>query len=100
MQDQVNSNGDLPKPQFSAVGRLYLAAVSVGETPSNLNLDRADSIVRTLSRTNWKKDNLDIYSTWAAGGDPWSQLIKDVKAYSKIVSAHQRKKKKPDPKQP
>jgi hypothetical protein len=88
---------DLPKPLFPQIGRLYDAVVAANINPGSLNRDQADTVVRILARTNWKNDNMDIYNMWNAGGDHWGQLIKDVKDYSKKVSAHQRKSTKTPP---
>ena len=82
-----------PKPLFSYIGRMYHAVVAAGIPVGSLNRDRADTVVRDLSKTNWKKDNLDIHAMWNTGGDTWGQLIKDVKSYAKDVSKHQRSEK-------
>lgn len=82
-----------PKPTFSEVGRFYDAVVAAGIAVGTLNRDRADSLVRILARTNWKDANLDIYRIWNTGGDPWGQLIKDVRSYAQEVSRHKRLKK-------
>ena len=84
------STDDLPKPPFPSVGRLYQAAVANGVNPANINMDRADSLIRILARSVWKNDNMDIYSTWNTGGDPWSRMVKDVREYSKTVARHRR----------
>ena len=80
----------LPKPQFSYVGRMYQAVIATGVSVGSLNQDRADTVVRTLSKTNWKNENLDLYSMWNTGGDNWRQLIKDVKEYSRTVSKNKK----------
>jgi hypothetical protein len=73
---------------------MYQAVVAAGIPVGSLNRDRADTVVRDLAKTNWKKDNMDIYAIWNAGGDSWGQLIKDVKEYSKEVSRHKRSSSK------
>jgi hypothetical protein len=88
-----DNKNDLPKPQFSEVGRMYQAVVAAGISAGSLNRDRADTVVRDLAKTTWLKDNMDIYRMWNAGGDVWGQLIKDVKSYSRDVAQHKRKKK-------
>lgn len=93
VNQSVNQQGSLPKPAFPYVGRMYQAVVASGISVGSLNRDRADTVVRNLSKTNWKNDNLDIYSIWNAGGDAWGQLIKDVKEYARDVSKHKRSKK-------
>lgn len=87
-----NTKTDRPRAQFSNVGRMYEAVIEAGMSVGSLNMDRADTVVRDAAKTRWINDNQDIYRIWAAGGEPWSQLIKDVKSYSKDVSLSRRKK--------
>lgn len=85
----------LPKAPFPEIGRFYEALVTAGVQVGSLNKDRADSLIRILSRTTWKDANQDIYSIWNANGENWNQLIKDVKSYSKAVSKAGKKSPKP-----
>ena len=84
--EEMSSKDELPKALFPSVGRFYQAVVAHGFSPMSLNRDQADTVVRILARTNWKNDNMDIYGLWNTGGDPWGQLIKDVKSYAKVVA--------------
>lgn len=89
-----NADQSLPKPLFPSIGRMYSAVLSMDMVPSALNMNQADTVVRTLARTNWKNDNEDIYKMWNGQGESWVQLVKDVRAYSKEVSKHRRSSKK------
>jgi hypothetical protein len=82
----------IPRAQFSDVGRMYDAVIAAGMTAGNLNMDRADTVVRDAAKTLWIKDNEDIHRIWSAGGERWSQLIKDVKSYARDIAISRRKK--------
>jgi hypothetical protein len=76
----------LPKPQFPYIGRLYSAAVEAGLSPSTLNRESVDGLIRILQRTNWAQDNVDIIQIWNRGGDAYGDMIKAVRAYSATVN--------------
>jgi hypothetical protein len=84
---------DLPKPQFSFVGRLYAAVISEGLKPGNLNRENTDTVIRKLSKTPWLDANLDLHNLWILGGDNWGDAIKAVRSYSSDVNNHRRQQK-------
>lgn len=84
---------DLPKPMFANVGRAYVAAAALGLDTSNLNRDRADTVLRALVKMpGWLELNNDVYHMWIADVDPWHCFIRDLSAYTKQVRAHMRAK--------
>jgi len=85
---------DFPKAQFKYISNTYAGAVALGMDPGNLNRDRADTLLRELSKTEWLLDNKTAHQLWILGGDPWFQFIKDLGAYTKQVRTYERQLKK------
>ena len=81
---------ELPKPLFDHIRRMYLAVIDQGVSPASLTSDRGDTVIRKLSKTSWIKENQDLYNLWCLAGEPWSMLLKDVKAYSSKVASNAR----------
>jgi hypothetical protein len=86
----------LPKPLFPYIGRLYAAAMEAGVSPTTLNRESADSLIRILQRGNWAKENADIISIWNRGGDAYGDLIKEVRVYGAQVNQAARAEKAAD----
>ena len=85
---------DLPKPQFGYVGRLYAAVVAEGLSPTSLNRENTDTVLRKLCKTSWLAENRDIHKLWMLGGDDYGDMIKEVKKYGAVVNQHKRDLKK------
>jgi hypothetical protein len=82
---------DRPKASFNNIDRLYDAIENWGMTTSEINGESLDTMIRILARTNWKAQNNDIWDVWNAGGDKWSQMIKDVRKFSNDVTDYRKK---------
>lgn len=81
---------DLPKAQFTYIRRFYEAAISQGMSPGGLNQERADTLMRIMSKSSWLEDNTDLHRLWMLGGDGWTDTIKAVRSYSSDVNKAKR----------